>query len=302
MAYRKRPGLRAQDLVFTLYGDYLLPRAEPVWAGSLVTLLGQLGMKPVAVRTTLSRMTARGWLSAERRRVRSYYGLTERGRRLLEEGSRRIYHPPRTGAWDGSWHLISYSIPESRRQRRDSLRDRLTWLGCGAVGPGLWISPHDVRREVSEIAAVLRIAKYVEVFQGRHVSGSHESALTARCWDLDALDRSYRAFLKRWLPLADHCAGCRGLGDPDARLSCQEPSACFVRRFTLVHEYREIALRDPYLPRLLLPANWAGTEAAAVFERFHQVLTVPAERYVREVCDAGEEGEHLDLHQLRAAV
>ena len=89
------PGLRSQDMVFTLYGDYLLQRRYTVWAGSLVTLLGRLGMKPMAVRTTLSRMTAKGWLSVERRGARSYYGLTARGRKLLESGRERIYHPPR---------------------------------------------------------------------------------------------------------------------------------------------------------------------------------------------------------------
>ena len=131
-------------------------------------------MKPMAVRTTLSRMSAKGWLVATRRGARSYYGLTPRGRRLLEEGRERIYHPPRSGNWDGAWHLISYSIPEARRHLRDILRVRLASLGCGPVGPGLWMSPHDVRREVADLAASLKIAKYVEVFRAQHVAGSDE--------------------------------------------------------------------------------------------------------------------------------
>jgi hypothetical protein len=32
------------------------------------------------------------------------------------------------------------------------------------------------------------------------------------------------------------------------------------------------------------------------------VLTVPAERYVREVCDAGEAGEHVPMNQLPLAM
>ena len=60
-------------------------------------------------------MTARGWLVATRRGGRGYYGLTPRGRRLLEEGRQRIYHPPRHVTWDGAWYLVAYSIPETRR-------------------------------------------------------------------------------------------------------------------------------------------------------------------------------------------
>jgi phenylacetic acid degradation operon negative regulatory protein len=281
-------------MLFTLYGDYLLRRTEPVWAGSLVTILGTLGMKPMAVRTTLSRMTAKGWLAVERRGARSYYGLTARGRRLLEQGRERIYHPPLAEPWDGSWFLITYSIPESRRHLRDSLRMKLLWLGCGMVGNGLWMSPHDVRRELAEIASSLDITKHVEVFRARHVSGSSARTLIARCWDLDALNARYAAFLRRWRPLAEHCDACRGLGHGAQRsargsalLACQAPAECFVKRFTLVHEYRTFPLEDPYLPAALLPSDWHGREAAALFERYHRVLSAPAERYVREVCDLG---------------
>ena len=104
-----------------------------------------------------------------------------------------------------------------------------------------------------------------------------------------------------WRPQAEHCSSCRGLTVPGADLDCQEPASCFVRRFMLVHDYRAFALLDPYLPAALLPDDWAGAEAARVFERYHDVLTLPAERYVREVCDAGEEGEHVQLYQLRVS-
>jgi len=288
----RRPILRAQDMVFTLFGDALLRREEPVRAGALVTLLGRLGMRPMAVRTTLSRMTRRGWLAVERDGPRSYYGLTRRARRLLEEGRERIYHPPREEPWDGAWTLITYSVPESRRRRRDSFRDRLTWLGCGMVTSGLWITPHDIRREVARLAAELGIAKNVEVFRAEHVSGSEQRALIARSWDLAALDARYAAFVRRWRPIAARDAR------PGAR---PEPADCFVRRFALVHEWRTFPLVDPYLPAPLLPAGWHGRTAAKLFDRYHAFLSAPAERWVRAVCDAGDAGRRTTPRALRAA-
>ncbi len=50
------PAQRPQDLVFTLYGEYLLHRDEPIWVGSLISLLQPFGLAEAAVRTALSRM------------------------------------------------------------------------------------------------------------------------------------------------------------------------------------------------------------------------------------------------------
>jgi len=286
MTIAVRPALRAQDMVFTLYGDYLLRRDEPVRAAALVTLLGALGMKPMAVRTTLSRMTRRGWLAVERRGPHSYYGLTRRARQLLEAGRERIYHPPRAQRWDGAWTLITYSVPETRRSRRDSFRVKLLWVGCGMVTSGFWMTPHDVRRDVATIAAELGIAKNVEVFRAEHVGGSAMHALIERCWDLRALDARYAAFVRRW---RGHLA--RGL----------TPEESFVRRFTLVHEYRTFPLADPYLPAALLPAKWQGRAAAALFDRLHAALAAGAERWVREVCDAAGAAGRREPRALKAA-
>ena len=290
MARKAVPGLRSQDLVFTLFGDYLLERDQPVWTGALITLLGQLGLSPMAVRTVLSRMARKGWLTAERRGTRSWYGLTPKGHRLLASGRERIYHPAVAATWDGLWSVITFSIPEERRRLRDALRVRLSWLGCGLLANGVWISPRDVRAEIGEISAELKVARHLEVFRGEHTGGSSAARLVTQCWDLDALNRRYAAFIARWRQDFDHCRQCGMTGArAGVHKPCTEPADCFRRRFLLVHEYRAFPLDDPYLPRPLLPAGWNGEEAARLFESYHDVLAGPAERYVATVCAQGDD-------------
>lgn len=283
---------RSQDLVFTLFGDYLLGRARPVWVGSLILLLGRLGMSAPATRTALSRMTARGWLVATRRGGRGYYGLSPRGRRLLEEGRQRIYHPPRHAVWDGGWYLIAYSIPETRRRLRDSLRSQLSWLGCGALTNGLWITPHDVRHEVADIARRLKVTRNVEIFRGEHTGFSSAPELVAQCWDLAEVNHNYRRFIERWEPQLAHCGKCRHAGEEVAHgrfaRPCTSPEDCFARRFELVHAYRAFPAIDPFLPAALLPEGWLGDRAAELFETYHAVLAQPSEGYVQMVCTAGD--------------
>lgn len=283
------PGLRSQDLVFTLYGDYLLSRENPVSTGALITLLGGLGLSDQAVRTVLSRMARKGWLTVERYGTRSAYGLTRKGRALLESGRERIYHPPSGAAWDGQWSIVTFSIPETLRRRRDSLRTRLAWLGFGSLSNGVWISPHDVRAEVRAAAADLRVEKHAELFRGSHEGFSDPAALVRQCWDLTALNRRYAGFLARWRPALEHCRECGISGALAAVHSpCTAPADCFRRRFLLVHEYRSFPMDDPFLPRPLLPDGWNGEAAAKLFETYHDALAEPAERYVAEVCREGD--------------
>ncbi len=271
--------LRSQDMVFTLYGDYLRFREGPVWVGSLITLLGQLGLSQAAVRTVLSRMTRKGWLRVQRVGTKSYYGLTPKGERLMEAGEQRIYHPPRDKPWDGHWYLISYSIPENRRRLRDRLRVKLLWLGCGPLNSGLWISPHNVRDEVEEIAAALGITGHIEVFRAQHLGFSDAHRLIAQCWDLPGVNARYTAFIEKYRPEYERYRAEMQL---NGRLS---PAECFVRRFMLVHEYRQFPYMDPYLPRELLPDDWRGDEAVELFRAYHDLLTQPAEAYVDSVCE-----------------
>jgi phenylacetic acid degradation operon negative regulatory protein len=243
-------------------------------------------------------MARKGWFSTLREGRRSFYQLSEQGRNLLEEGRERIYHPRWDEVWDGRWLLIAYSIPEDRRELRDRLRHRLAWLGFGSFGNGLWISPRDVEKEVREVATTLQLEDNLECFRAEGVGFTGPSRLVARCWDLDAINQGYEAFIARHVP-------------PFKQLRAElestkiDPMECYVRRFQLSHEFREFPLVDPYLPHALLPKNWAGECAAVLFQTFHALLREPADGYVESVLDSApvprsvagvvEDGSRSDL-------
>jgi phenylacetic acid degradation operon negative regulatory protein len=284
---------RPQDLVFTLFGDYLLHRSGAVWVGSVLELLRPLGLSPGDVRTVLSRMGRKGWFEARRIGRKSYYELTPRGRRLLEAGEARIHRPSHDQRWDGLWYLVTYSIPEETRHLRDRLRVRLQWLGFGQLGNGLWISPYPLRGEVNELAGELGIADHLELFRAQYQGYSSAAHLVARCWNLSAIHARYAEFLAGQLPEYELCR--REI--PRGGLT---PEECYVRRFRLMHEYRDFPLIDPYLPKELLPADWVGREAAELFERYHELLSEPAERFLESVLEIAPEESQSDPAALRA--
>jgi phenylacetic acid degradation operon negative regulatory protein len=268
----------SQDMIFTLYGDYIRHRGGEAWTGSLIELLGLFGLSSQAVRSTLSRLSRKGWVQSRKVGRNSFYSLTPQSIELLEEGAVRIFQP-RHDPWDGQWHLLVYSIPESKRHLRRRLRKQLIWLGFGALNHATWISPRDLRAEVEQIVRSLRVVPYVELFSGGHLVFSSDAEIIARGWNLEELNDYYATFIDRYEPLFQECQALLRDGDsPD-------PRGCFMQRFMLVHEYRSSPYVDPNLPVELLPDDWLGERAALLFQQYRELLADDADIFVDSVLD-----------------
>jgi phenylacetic acid degradation operon negative regulatory protein len=267
-------GLNPRSLLFTLYGDYVLPLGqEEVRVGTLVRLAGELGVSSAALRSALSRMCREGWLAARRNGGSPRYRLTPRGRGLIEEGTERIYGRHRAG-WDGRWLLVSYSLPERRRGQRDRLREGLSFLGFGSLGNGIFVSPHDLRREVRQLIGRQEVEQDVTVHHGTLEWPADPAQVVARAWDLGSLEAPYRAFLLR---IREGVAEADTLDDRES----------FRRRFLLTHDFRRFPFSDPDLPDTLLPRDWVGAMVRAAFLEYNGKLRRPAERFYKAVADDG---------------
>ncbi len=268
--------VRTQFLFFTLLGDYVLPSGGEIWTSSLVCLMGLLDVSERAVRSTLSRMTRKGWIATEKHGRRSKYKITPHGRSLLEQGQARIFEPIFTD-WDGTWHMVVYSLPEKVRRLRHELRKQLTWLGFGSLAPGTWISPHDRRDELENLFVTKGVEPYVELFSGVHLGPSSNRELVDRCWNLEELQEAYQDFADRYQPMYEKLQ--------TQFEQNQSPSAqdCFIDRFWITHEFQAIPLKDPNLPTALLPSDWIGFTARQLLENYRDLLGQYANQSVHEI-------------------
>jgi phenylacetic acid degradation operon negative regulatory protein len=274
------PALNPRSFLFTLYGDYVEPLGmRSVRVSALITLAAHFGVTATALRTALSRMTAEGWLEAERAPGdRPAYRLSARGRALIEEGTRRIYE--RRGAWNGSWLLVWYSLGERRRRERERLRSELSFLGFGSLGNGVWVSPHDLRDRVNGLLHEHGMTEHVTVIYGALDWPTDAAELVARAWDLEEVGRRYDAFATRI-----HAA----LREDGERVRTRklDGADAFRRRFQLTHEFRRFPFVDPDLPTALLPESWVGHRARALFLEYNHLLQAGAERYFAAVAGNG---------------
>lgn len=270
--------LKPQSLIFTLFGDYIRHRSDRVWIGALVRMLALFDVSEPAVRSTISRMTRRGWLKNVRDNNTSYYMLTSESQTIISEGAERIFHfPEPIDRWDGCWNLITYSIPENKRAARDAFRDQLTLLGFGNLTNAVWVSPRDKRARVHQLVESLHLEQHVQQFYGQMDSLTDCSEMVSRCWNLATINCEYAKFIEKY---------STSLDDFRSRLSGRtaiEPSEYFVRRFMLMHEFRRFPYRDPQLPAELLPRDWHGAEAATLFHTYHDLLAKGANAYFDSV-------------------
>lgn len=268
--------VNARSALFDLYGDHLRPRGGTAPVAALVRLLAPLDVTAPAVRTAISRMVRQGWLAPTRIAGAPGYELTPRAATRLDEAARRIYRL-RDGSWDETWHVVVLTHV-AERTARDRLRSGLGFLGYGQLGHDTWVSPY----RSSELDALLATEHIrADTFTARHLDDA--SSLVRRAWDLDALAAAYVSWLAEARELVSATAG-----DSSASDAAPGDEAAFATRSRLVHEWRKFLFSDPAVPRSLLPASWAGDDAAAFFDSHAKALMPAARRFVEAVLAEGQ--------------
>jgi phenylacetic acid degradation operon negative regulatory protein len=179
--------------------------------------------------------------------------------------------------------LLTYSIPETKRQLRRKLRRRLLWLGFGTLNHATWISPRDLKDEVERIADSLKLRPFIEFFTAEHKGFTSNKEIVSRCWDLNQLNTYYTELINRYGPFFEEYQNRLEAGE---RL---EPQECFIQRFMLIHEYRFSPYVDPNLPLELLPSDWLGERATQLFQQYHDLLVEEAETFLDSILSKAPE-------------
>ncbi|MEU0069781.1 PaaX family transcriptional regulator C-terminal domain-containing protein [Streptomyces sp. NPDC006332] len=263
------PQLRPQSLMLAFFGNHVLDAGDlGVYSGSIIEVLGRVGVGEQAVRSTLTRMVNRGLLRRQREGRRMYFGLTPQATRVLEDGRIRIWQKGAVNDdWDGAWTLLGFSFPESWQRQRHDLRSQLAWSGFGALYSGLWVAPGRV--DVAGVVADLGLAAHVKIFHAQADEATDIGLMIRDTWDLENIAARYVSFDKRWTAHLDAGSG----GDP------------IGTRLRLVSEWLWTIRTDPRLPARHLPAEWPARPAQETFRRIAEQTEAPAERMAGELLD-----------------
>jgi phenylacetic acid degradation operon negative regulatory protein len=253
--------LTAAGFIVTIYGDVVLPRGGVLWMGSLIALCERVGIKETLVRTAVSRLVTGNQLKGERVGRRSYYRLSPGAQAEFAEVADRLYAP----LWDtpGWYVLYGPAIPEGRGRNGHMVK----------LAGDVWIAP-----DLGEAPP------HSEIVFRADVSDAASLQKLAAIWDLSDLGRRYQAFIDRFSALGK-------VLDSEAPMPATD---ALVARLLLVHVYRGALLRDPCLPRSVLPPDWAGTRAHDLFIDLYRQLSLKAATAVPLLLE-GEAGPLPDV-------
>nr|WP_275424818.1 PaaX family transcriptional regulator C-terminal domain-containing protein [Streptomyces sp. SID13726] len=262
------PQPRPQSLMLTFFGNHVLEQGElGVYSGSIIDVLGRVGVGEQAVRSTLTRMVNRGLLRRQREGRKMFFALTPQATRVLIDGRTRIWTQGAVNDdWDGSWTLLGFSLPDSWKRQRHDLRSRLTWSGFGALYSGLWIAPGQV--DVSATVTELGLTAHVKIFHAQAAEVTDIEQMIRDTWDLESIAARYVTFDKRW-------TAHLGNGPDDDPIGT---------RLRLVSEWLWTIRTDPRLPARHLPPAWPARTAQETFQRVAE-QTHPALEAARTVLE-----------------
>ncbi|GLB60825.1 phenylacetic acid degradation operon negative regulatory protein PaaX [Cytobacillus sp. NCCP-133] len=278
--------MNTRSMIFTLYGDYISHYGSKIWIGSLIKLLSEFGHNDQSVRAAISRMNKQGWVQSEKISNKSYYSLTPRGQKRIEEAAKRIFKL-KPEDWDGQWRILMYTIPEEIRSVRDELRKELVWSGFGSMSSSCWISANNLEKQVFDLIDKYDIANYVDFFIARYAGPHKNYEIVEKSWNLQEINDRYQEFISKYSQkyiIDKHKIQKGNMSEAE----------CFVERTKLVHEYRKFLFVDPGLPEELLPDKWLGSHAAALFSDYYKELAEPASKFFESVFKEGNELKKRD--------
>ncbi|MFE2429294.1 PaaX family transcriptional regulator C-terminal domain-containing protein [Streptomyces sp. NPDC059373] len=258
----------ARSMLLTVLGELVMPNGDSAWTSSLLYVLTGLGIEEQTARQAIARGAAAGWITGQRVGREVQWTLTPAGRRLIEDGAKRVYSmsaPPER--WDGNWLILLVSIPQSQRSVRKKLYGALSWEGFGNPTPGVWLAPHPERRQgVQQVIDDFGLRDSTLAFVGTSLAiGLREDEIVHRAWDLQEATAKYEQLLIRFSGLQPEA------GDP-----------LLFNHVQLVSEWQRFPFLDPQLPEELLP-NWIGRRAAVVFTQLRSRWYEDARRRWHEV-------------------
>ncbi len=146
---------------------------------------------------------------------------------------------------------------EVNKFARESLRRKLKELGFGMLQDSVWVTPHDISRDMREFLESKKLGAYAFVLEVSGFLAGDRGLLIERIWKLRSLNEKYNELLTEVKKLNEMYVAYSGRYiEPTTRGKNFKDEILKLRG-----KYLQVLLIDPCLPKELLPNDWAGEKA-----------------------------------------
>lgn len=149
--------------------------------------------------------------------------------------------------WDGTWKMVIFDFPESRRKDRLDFHKYLVKLGFGKITRGVYVSAHPLFSVIKRYATKKGLEDYISYLKVQSIE--EEKKKIYQAWDLQKINEMYEKFIQK-----------AKFASVERKPFWPLYAKSLEKEFTLIYE------KDPHLPEKILPANWHGRDAYGVFK------------------------------------
>lgn len=243
--------LRVWSVVITIFGDAIQPHGGTVAMSDLQTILGAMDVESGALRTAMSRLAKEGWVSRDKQGRNSFYKLSNAGVKSFVPATQKIYHPTYSPDPKSLVIAVGQDVIGHARETQNALLDAFGGIKL-RNGVGLFADPNAKMLNQIEDAELLIIDANIKTLPDWVIERL----------ELQSLADDYLALIDRFTKLATS-----GLA-----LQVLSPLEALCARTLLIHEWRRLILKQPPLPKHLLPDNWPGAACHKVVSETYLAL------------------------------
>lgn len=117
-----------------------------------------------ALRKTYEALVRKKFVSVRKEKGKYILETTETGKKQQKEYQVGDVKIPVPRVWNGTWRMIVFDIPESKKPAREALRNTLEYLDCYRFQDSVYIHPFECENEIDFVTEIFGVQKYVYCF------------------------------------------------------------------------------------------------------------------------------------------
>ncbi|NOX98928.1 MAG: hypothetical protein GXP30_04210 [Verrucomicrobia bacterium] len=203
----------------------------------------------------LNRLEHERYLETQGKSLDRVIRLTEKGRQLLAGGRNPEIEWARE--WNGTWRMVIFDIPESKRALRRELRNILKACHFGCFQQSVWLSPHPMASINDLLRKTTPGLSNLTLMECHLLPGENDSDVVKGAWDFSRINGNYQTYIKH----------IKNFGSQKNPKNIDR----FISEEKLLWE---TALKyDPLLPKQLTPRGYLGKKAHQLrMTKLHKIM------------------------------
>ncbi|OHD55468.1 MAG: hypothetical protein A2Y33_11710 [Spirochaetes bacterium GWF1_51_8] len=217
-------------------------------------------------------MKSRGIVLSERIARNAFYSFTRKGGTIKRNVAYGFKTPDWSG-WDWKWRGAAFSAPDPKL--RHKIRSKLIAYRFAPLYPGFWIRPLHSSEPVEEQFSLFIESGHTVLMEISRIPEVSVPNLI-RIWNLDKISEIFAEGIAVLEKKLDESSG-------------YPPEKAFIEKMNVGGYIIGILSKDPLLPEMLLPVNWAGKRLRDLFTQWESVINVLSEPLIEKIFQRGED-------------